>query len=432
MPQRSIVARRMSVRRSAAGDGAIPLASSRARMKASTGEAIHERSLTGGGGVGRIGRKAQCSAAGSVPDDATLALPTPVGHGAPIATHCVSSATSASGSFPLGGIFRSSWRCATAWIIRLSSGRDGTAAGPESPPFRMASRLSSRRLEDCFFGPWQFRHFSTRIGRIRASKNSAASGARPLAGVPGPSARASSHPPIPISTATAANTQAIALAGLRDERTPFLGPSLGRACAMARRGPGSGESGLQAGGSASGGGLAGRVGALPVCEDRHPRTIDRPERDQSSSIIPRTSPPGNPLPVLELHNSTHSLTHGTSRGPISRNSDRRVVDEGIPPGRMGAWETLGGYAAFPVGGNPLISSIARAGGPPHTRSLSATERPDRRLGSFRRFGSGDPPITERPDRRLGSFRQSGPSVSRQSLNVRTGDWVRFVISQGPP
>ncbi len=204
----------MSVRRSAGGDGAIPLASSRARMNASTGDWTHDRSLTAGAAAGRIGRNAQCSAAESLPPEATLAF---AGQGAPIATHRLSIATSASGSLPFGGIFRSSWRCTTAWIIRLSSGRDGTTAGPESPPLSIASRLSSRRLDDCFFGPWQLTHFSTRIGRIRASKNSAASGEIASAGFGPPSARASTHPPIAISSAIAGNARATRRAALGAE-----------------------------------------------------------------------------------------------------------------------------------------------------------------------------------------------------------------------
>src|SRR5580658_9890817 len=48
--------------------------------------------------------------------------------------------------------------------------------GPESPPLIVASRLSNRRFEDCFFGPWHLIQRSTRIGRTRDSKNSIASG----------------------------------------------------------------------------------------------------------------------------------------------------------------------------------------------------------------------------------------------------------------
>ncbi len=95
----------MRVRRSAGGDGAIPLPSSRARTNASTGDWTHDRSLTGGGETGRTGRNAQCPAAESAPAEATPAF---AGHGAPMATHRVSMATSASGSFPLGGIFKPS------------------------------------------------------------------------------------------------------------------------------------------------------------------------------------------------------------------------------------------------------------------------------------------------------------------------------------
>ncbi len=56
------MARRINVRRSAAGDGAIPSFSSRASTKASTGERTHARFLTVGVATGRIGLNAQCPA----------------------------------------------------------------------------------------------------------------------------------------------------------------------------------------------------------------------------------------------------------------------------------------------------------------------------------------------------------------------------------
>ena len=73
---------------------------------------------------------------------------------------------------------------------------------------------------------------------------------------------------------------------------------------------------------------------------------------------------------------------------------------------------------------------------PH-RLVSATERPDRRLGCSDRSAARVTMHARHdcigPDRHdMGSFRQSGPISWGQSLNVRTGDWVWFVISHGPP
>ena len=181
MPQRSIVARRIKVRLSARAEGVIPAASSRARMNASTGVSTQFRSLTGG----RDGRR---EAAGT-----TSAPLRARGHRlGSMRLPCSWSPTTgpparpiAGGSRPkprvtcrLGGIFNSSWVWATAWTSRLSSGFAGTSAGPLSPPLSAASRLSSRRLDDCFFGPWHLMHWSTRIGRTRDSKKSIASGER--------------------------------------------------------------------------------------------------------------------------------------------------------------------------------------------------------------------------------------------------------------
>ena len=66
------------------------------------------------------------------------------GQGAPISIHCAIAAISASLSLPEGGIFSASL-CRTARSSRLSAGFPGTIAGPRVPPFRIASRLSSRR-----------------------------------------------------------------------------------------------------------------------------------------------------------------------------------------------------------------------------------------------------------------------------------------------
>ena len=178
MPQRSIVARRIRVRRLAGADGVIPDASSRARIWASIGDRTQPWFLTGGRADVRNGWKAQWAGADFVIVWTEAAvLPVLTGQGAPRATHRVRNAASVSDNFPLGGIFSSSWRYETARMRRLSSAFAGTTAGPVSPPLRMASRLSSRRPPDCFRGPWHFTQCSTRIGRTRASKNSTASGA---------------------------------------------------------------------------------------------------------------------------------------------------------------------------------------------------------------------------------------------------------------
>ena len=72
----------------------------------------------------------------------------------------------------LGGIL-----IGPVWLIasisRLSSGFPGSTTGPLSPPLSRPARLSSRNPASCFPGPWHGRQLSTRIGRIRDSKNSA-------------------------------------------------------------------------------------------------------------------------------------------------------------------------------------------------------------------------------------------------------------------
>ena len=93
---------------------------------------------------------------------------------APISTHRRSAETECSGSLVLGGIFSSSCVCATACTSRLSSGLPGTMAGPVVPPSSMARRLSSRKPDDCFAGPWHLKHDSESNGRTEVSKKSQA------------------------------------------------------------------------------------------------------------------------------------------------------------------------------------------------------------------------------------------------------------------
>src|SRR5262245_35112180 len=97
------------------------------------------------------------------------------GHGAPILIHSLRSAICCGVSFPFFGIFKSPL-CFTAPINRLASGFFGTIAGPLSPPLSMAARLSSRRLNSCFFGPWHSKQRSARTGRIRFSTKSISAG----------------------------------------------------------------------------------------------------------------------------------------------------------------------------------------------------------------------------------------------------------------
>ena len=114
-----------------------------------------------------------------------------------------------SGSLPFGGIFSSACECETAWISRLSSGLPGTPPGPLSPPLSTASRLSSRKPDDCFFGPWHLTHCSSRIGRTRDSKNSIASGGNDRSagrrGTPSPAAKAPAGTCTKIANPRAAN-----------------------------------------------------------------------------------------------------------------------------------------------------------------------------------------------------------------------------------
>ncbi len=96
------------------------------------------------------------------------------GSAAPSRTHRTRSATTLSGSLGRSfGMALSARSCLTAWISGLASGFPGTMAGPESPPFRSASRESTRSPPLAVpSAPWQSRHRSTSTGRMRLSKNS--------------------------------------------------------------------------------------------------------------------------------------------------------------------------------------------------------------------------------------------------------------------
>ena len=64
-----------------------------------------------------------------------------------------------------------------ARISRLWAGWPGTSAEPLSPPFKIASRESSRKPPDCFLGPWQPMQCSTSMGLTAVSKKSSRSAA---------------------------------------------------------------------------------------------------------------------------------------------------------------------------------------------------------------------------------------------------------------
>ena len=59
-------------------------------------------------------------------------------------------------------------------MSKLSSGFPGTIAGPESPPSFQPSAESKTKppLDFCVDSEWQISQWSTKIGRMRASKKS--------------------------------------------------------------------------------------------------------------------------------------------------------------------------------------------------------------------------------------------------------------------
>ena len=150
------------------------------RTKRSIAPFGHEASLTAGIGGFSTGRNAQnARSSGEIfPDATTLGradLGGRLGPDGAVADPFARAATSASLSFPLGGIWRSAeWF--TASIRRLASGRPGSIAGPESPPLIRAARESSRRPAFCLLGPWQLMQWASRTGRTFPSKNSTRAG----------------------------------------------------------------------------------------------------------------------------------------------------------------------------------------------------------------------------------------------------------------
>src|ERR1041384_3704644 len=115
-------------------------------MKESTGVFGQRLFFVLGMGDSLIGRNAQCSRAFFQSITAGPALVVARGSGAPILIQASMSAICSGESFlSFGGIFNSASVLRRALIRRLSSGLRGTMAGPESPPARRPSFVSSRR-----------------------------------------------------------------------------------------------------------------------------------------------------------------------------------------------------------------------------------------------------------------------------------------------
>ena len=135
------------MRGSASATGFSPFASSAASRKRSTSVSAHASSFTVGGAVFFGGWNAQNCRPFSMSMARSLAVfdrpLSPRGSGAPIFTHSSKSATTAAGSFCLGGIFSPSSVCRRAVMSRLFSGVPGTTLAPLSPPARSPSRVSS-------------------------------------------------------------------------------------------------------------------------------------------------------------------------------------------------------------------------------------------------------------------------------------------------
>ena len=95
--------------------------------------------------------------------------------------HWRKSATTDAGNLPCGGIGSMPSAAEIAWKSRLASTSPGTTAGPDAPPARIAARLSTLRPPLGFFASdeWHSWHFSTRTGRIFASKKATPFGSSP-------------------------------------------------------------------------------------------------------------------------------------------------------------------------------------------------------------------------------------------------------------
>src|SRR4051794_19669974 len=156
-------------------------ASRAARTKRSISFFDQSAAFTAGAAGFRTGLYAQKSRPASSVRPTCFFDTAPVrGSGAPIFTHCSKSATTASGSLPFGGIFRSS---SYRMLLRrrLSDGFFGSKAGPLSPPARRPSRESRSRPPLSFLfawasAEWHWPQCSTRTGRIFFSKNATCSG----------------------------------------------------------------------------------------------------------------------------------------------------------------------------------------------------------------------------------------------------------------
>src|SRR6185295_8938885 len=104
----------------------------------------HAASFTSGKADFRTGRNDQGIARGRSAAAAAFPATAAAGQGRPRRIHSFRSATSAAFSRPLGGILSSS-EYPTARRRRLLSAWPASAAGPLSPPFRIASRESRSR-----------------------------------------------------------------------------------------------------------------------------------------------------------------------------------------------------------------------------------------------------------------------------------------------
>ena len=137
------------MRRSAGGEGVSPAASSLASTNESIGERGQSVWWTAGidGLADRLIRPVRAGRLRSRGQEAAspAAVSAVRGPTAPSLTHCASVAIVASGSFPLGGIRKTSSSYRTALTSRLASRSPGTTAGPVSPPFRILAMSSSRR-----------------------------------------------------------------------------------------------------------------------------------------------------------------------------------------------------------------------------------------------------------------------------------------------
>ena len=165
------MARRIRVRRSAAGRGRVPPARAAPGRRRRSAMRTQPGSLTAGGATWRTGANAQWDlgpvrvrrlpAAGVAPGRPDLD-PAPERRDGGLGELASWAASSV-----LRGCGHGLDQQALVGLAR----HDGRAA---VAPLEVASRLSSRRPDDCFSGPWHFRHDSTRTGRTAVSKKSTA------------------------------------------------------------------------------------------------------------------------------------------------------------------------------------------------------------------------------------------------------------------